>query len=278
MTFPQKAQFEPLRSLFAFRTKIPRHSRGLAQDFRRKVAIYFERSKYRVRTIETQEELERVLQFRYEVFHREFQNKMIPFGIDWEALDAKADHLVIEDLQTDQIVGTYRLISTSFGNTLYSNTEFDLDEFLKTPGVKLELSRACIHRNYRNGSVITLLWRGVCEYIAALKADEVIGCSSVNTMDGREVARMISSLAKQRSQLESFTILPRESYLRRNGLHLVNQSKVEAIPSLLQVYLKAGAKVSLHPAWDYDFHCVDFFTVLKVEHMKSNFKSKYRIE
>ena len=277
MPLPEKASFDPWRSLFSFRTKIPRHSRGLAQDFRQKNRICFTRSKYRVRTIETQEELERVLQFRYEVFHREFQNKMIPFGIDWEALDPIADHLVIEDLEAGQIAGTYRLIATSFSNTLYSNVEFDLDEFLQTPGVKLELSRACIHRNYRNGSVISLLWRGVCEYITAIKADEVIGCSSVNTMDGREVARIVTSLAKQQAQLESFTILPRELYLRRNRLHLVNQSKIEAIPSLLQVYLKAGAKVSLHPAWDYDFHCVDFFTVLKVEKMKSNFKSKYRI-
>jgi len=267
-----------LRSFFNYRRKVPIPSRLLTQEFKQKVPVFFERSKYRVRTLRTQADLESVLQFRYEIFHREFQNKINPFGTDWEDLDPIADHLVIEEKTTGQIVGAYRLIASPFSSVFYSNTEFDLDDFLDEPGLKLELSRACIHKNYRNGSVLSLLWRGVCEYIASIQADYVIGCSSVNTMDGREIARITASLAKQRSQLEGFTILPREKYFRRNGLHVVNQSQIETIPSLLQVYLKAGAKVSLHPAWDYDFHCVDFFTLLKVGDMKSQFKSRYQLE
>lgn len=277
MNHLQRAPIDPLRFVLGFRTKIPTPHQTFAEEFRQKVPIYFERSQYVVRTIRTRAELESVLQFRYGIFHREFQNKIIPYGIDWESLDPIADHLIIEDKESQQIVGTYRLISTSFSNALYSNSEFDLDEFLLVPGIKLELSRACIHRKFRNGSVLSLLWRGVCEYISAIQAQYVIGCSSVNTMDGKEVARMITSLAKQQAQLEGMTILPREAYLRRNKLHLANQSKIETLPPLLQVYLKAGAKVSLHPAWDYDFHCVDFFTVLKASEMKSSFKNKYRI-
>ena len=277
MNLLQRTPIDPLRFVLGFRTKIPTPHQTFAEEFRQKVPIYFERSQYVVRTIQTRAELESVLQFRYGIFHREFQNKIIPFGIDWESLDPIADHLVIEDKESQQIVGTYRMIATSFSNALYSNSEFDLDEFLLVPGVKLELSRACIHRKFRNGSVLSLLWRGVCEYISAIQAQYVIGCSSVNTMDGKEVARMITSLAKQQAQLEGMTILPRETYLRRNKLHLANQSKIETLPPLLQVYLKAGAKVSLHPAWDYDFHCVDFFTVLKVADMKTSFKNKYRI-
>lgn len=265
------------RSLFNTSGKALVSSRSTAQDFKQKVPVFFERSKYQVRTLRTQTELEAALQFRYEIFHREFQSKIIPFGTDWEKLDLVADHLVIEDKTTGRIVGAYRLISSPFSSVFYSNTEFDLDDFLDEPGLKLELSRACIHKNYRNGSVLSLLWRGVCEYIAAIRADYVLGCSSVNTMDGREIARITASLAKQRSQLEGFTILPREKYFRRNGLHIVNQVKVETIPSLLQVYLKAGAKVSLHPAWDYNFHCVDFFTLLRVADMKSQFKSRYQL-
>jgi len=277
MTFLQRASRDPLRFVLNYRTKIPGTHQTFAQEFHQKVPIYFERSRYIIRTIQTRAELESVLQFRYDIFHREFQKKIFPFGIDWENLDPIADHLIIEDKHSKKIVGTYRLISTSFSRALYSNTEFDLDEFLLVPGIKLELSRACIHRNYRNGTVISLLWRGVCEYISAIKAQYVIGCSSVNTLDGKEVARMTVSISKKRATLEGITILPREAYLRRNKLHLVNQTKVETLPPLLQVYLKAGAKVSLHPAWDYQFNCVDFFTVLKVADMKSSFKNKYQI-
>jgi len=272
----EKQHFDPLRMVFAFRGKIPSKYRPFTRSFQQKVSIRFERSRYLVKTIKTEEELEAVLQFRYQIFHKEFQGKLVPVGIDWEPLDPLADHLVIIDQQLNKIVGTYRLISTSYSDSLYSFSEFHIDSFLQEPGTKLELSRACIHRDYRNGVVISLLWRGVCEYIDATQADYVFGCSSVNTMDGRAVAQVVSWLANQQATLDRYTILPREEYVRRNGLHLINQAKVEKLPSLLQAYLKAGAKVSLHPAWDYEFHCVDFFTVLKVEEMKSSFQSKYR--
>ena len=262
--------------LLNFRAQIPFQYRYTSREIRQKVPIYFERSKYIVKTIQTANELESVLQFRYNIFHREFQGKLLPFGIDWEPLDPTADHLVILDSATQQIVGTYRLISTSFSESLYSESEFDISDFLLQPGIKLELSRACIHRNYRNGIVLSLLWRGVCEYLRAVNAAFVFGCSSINTMDDKVVNRIISILAKKGAQLDYPTILPKENYLRKNRFHFLNQVKVEALPPLLEMYLKAGAKVSLHPAWDYDFHCADFFTVLKVGDMNTKFKNKYR--
>ncbi|NBT58185.1 GNAT family N-acetyltransferase, partial [bacterium] len=240
-----------------------------------KVRIHFERSKYLVKTIDSQRDLEAVLKFRYEIFHREFQGKLLPFGKDQDDFDPIADHLVIIDKTKQKIIGTYRLISTSFSPEPYSNSEFDLSEILSTPEIKLELSRACIHRDYRNGVVISLLWRGICQYISAVGADYVMGCSSVNTMDSEEISKIVKTLAQQRSGLNHFTVLPREEYFRKNGLHLINRKKVEAIPSLLQSYLHLGAKVSLHPAWDYQFHCVDFFTLLNVSEMPEAYQNKY---
>jgi len=243
--------------------------------FEQKVRIRFERSKYLVKTIESQSELDAVLKFRYEIFHREFQGKLYPFGTDQDSFDPMADHLIILDKTKQKIIGTYRLISTSFSADLYSNSEFDISEILATPEVKLELSRACIHRDYRNGVVISLLWRGICQYISAVGADYVMGCSSVNTMDSEEIARILNILAQQKSGLNQYTILPRAGYFRKNGFHLMNRKKVEALPSLLQSYLNFGAKVSLHPAWDYEFHCVDFFTLLNVSDMPAAYQTKY---
>ncbi len=243
--------------------------------FEQKIPVFFERSKYLVKTIETQSELDAVLKFRYEIFHREFQGKLLPFGKDQDALDPVADHLVIIDKIKRKIIGTYRLISTSFSQQLYSNLEFDVTDILASPGIKLELSRACIHRNYRNGVVISLLWRGICQYIAAVEADYVMGCSSINTMDSAEIAKIVNSLAQQKVGLSSHTVLPRDQYFRRNGFHMINRKKVEALPSLLQSYLNFGAKVSLHPAWDYGFHCVDFFTLLKVSDMPASYQNRF---
>lgn len=245
------------------------------EQFEQKVPICFERSKYLVKTIETQAEFDAVLKFRYEIFHREFQGKLLPFGKDQDSLDTIADHLVIIDKTKGQMIGTYRLISTSFSHQLYSNLEFDVTEILETPEIKLELSRACIHREYRNGIVISLLWRGICQYLAEVRADYVMGCSSVNTMDSREIAKIISFLAHQKVGLIDYMVLPREDYFRRNGFHIINRKKQVTLPSLLQSYLNFGAQVSLHPAWDYQFHCVDFFTLLKVSDMPDSYRSKF---
>ncbi|NBX76895.1 MAG: GNAT family N-acetyltransferase [Proteobacteria bacterium] len=246
-----------------------------AVAFEQKVRIRFERSKYLVKTIECQSELDAVLKFRYDIFHREFQGKLLPFGTDQDTFDSIADHLVIIDKTKQKIIGTYRLISTSFSSELYSNSEFDISELLATPEIKLELSRACIHRDYRNGIVISLLWRGICQYIAAIGADYVLGCSSINTMDSGEISKIVKILAQQKVGLNHFTVFPREEYFRKNGLHLKNRKKIEALPSLLQSYLNFGARVSLHPAWDYQFHCVDFFTILNVSEMPAAYQNKY---
>lgn len=259
-----------------FRIPVKRTHFYRPRVFEQKVPLFFERSKYLVKTIQTESELREVLRFRYDIFHREFQGKLLPFGMDWDSLDHSADHLVIIDKKIGKIVGTYRLISTSFSKDTYSNKEFDISELLSAPEIKLELSRACIHKNYRNGVVIGLLWRGICQYLTAVQADYLMGCSSVNTMDSQEIGKILKSLAHQRVGLDTFTVLPREEFFRKNGLHLINRKKVSALPALLQSYLNAGAKVSLHPAWDYDFHCVDFFTLLKVSDMPTQYLSKFK--
>jgi hypothetical protein len=95
-------------------------------------------------------------------------------------------------------------------------------------------------------------------------------------MDSQEIGKILKSLAEQRVGLDSFTILPREKFFRKNGPHWINRKKVDALPPLLQSYLNAGAKVSLHPAWDYQFHCVDFFTLLKVSDMAAQYRNRFK--
>lgn len=155
------------------------------REFRNKVPLRLERGDYLVKTIETPDELERVLQLRYSIFHREYKGKLFPVGVDWEDLDPVADHLVIVDKRSGKFVGTYRLIASPYSSRFYSQSEFQLTDFLELPGTKLELSRACVRREYRNGVVLQLLWRGLTEYFRKVGADYVFGCCSVQTMDPR---------------------------------------------------------------------------------------------
>lgn len=277
----QLRNMEPLKEiLFQYDSHL--HAGRVEKLFYRKVPVYFEKGSYVVKTIENRSELKEVMKLRYQVFHKEYRKKKFPFGLDVESLDPVADHLVIIDKVSNRIVGTYRLICSEFSNVFYSQSEFRIQGFFELPGVKLEMSRACIHRDFRKGVVMNLLWRGLVKYMNEVKAKYLFGCSSVKTMDPREV-----SLVVERFQTEGQVI---DSSIQAQPLPMYEMTRLavaseegaisktvdEMIPALLQSYLKAGAKVAPVPALDRDFKCVDFFTVLDVDSLTQLYERRYK--
>lgn len=223
------------------------------------------------------------MRLRYEVFHREFLNKKFPYGFDSDSFDLAADHLVIKDKAAGRIVGTYRLISSLYARSFYSETEFNLEKFLALPGNKLEMSRACIHRDYRKGVVMTLLWRGLVEYIQKVEAKYLFGCGSVKTMDPMQI-RTVSEYLKREghtSELLGATPLPNFQLDKlHDGTEIVGYeyeatAAKKLVPALLNSYLRAGAKVAPSPALDRDFRCIDFLTVLNMDELTRSYERKY---
>ncbi len=277
----QLRNMEPLKEiLFQYDSHL--HAGRVEKLFYRKVPVYFEKGSYVVKTIENRSELKEVMKLRYQVFHKEYRKKKFPFGLDVESLDPVADHLVIIDKVSNRIVGTYRLICSEFSNVFYSQSEFRIQGFFELHGVKLEMSRACIHRDFRKGVVMNLLWRGLVKYMNEVKAKYLFGCSSVKTMDPREV-----SLVVERFQTEGQVI---DSSIQAQPLPMYEMTRLavaseegaisktvdEMIPALLQSYLKAGAKVAPVPALDRDFKCVDFFTVLDMDSLTQLYERRYK--
>lgn len=248
---------------------------------RRKVALQIEAGGFIIKTVENQEELQRVLKLRYEVFFKEFRSAPQPEeGVDVDEFDSICDHLIILDPKEDRLVGTYRLICSDFSDKFYSQNEFTIGEFLKQPGVKLELGRACIDKSYRSGMVMALLWRGLAAYMRETKADYLFGCTSVKTMDPKVVSAIQSHLQGLGALTDDFGIGTTPDYTMSMPKDVdVGNSVVadEYIPSLLLAYLKAGAKVVRQPALDKEFECVDFFTVLCTDQMNKAHERRYQL-
>lgn len=250
--------------------------------FAPKIRMRIETEKFVIKTVETAEELRTVLGLRYEIFHREFRNSTLPFGLDVDRYDFICDHLIIQNKSNGQLIGTYRLISSTFSDVFYSQEEFHLDQLLKMPGIKLELGRACIDRGYRSGVVIALLWRGLAQYVREVKADYLFGCSSAKTMDPHEVSSIFQYLRDGGYVSGDFGVSPKPDYVmpelsERPGVQSNPDAAKEWIPSLLSSYLKAGAKVCGQPALDRDFQCTDFFTVLQTDKLTKMFERKYQV-
>jgi putative hemolysin len=225
------------------------------------------------------------LRLRYEVFCREYRNVSFPLGMEVDAFDAVADHLIILDRASSEVLGTYRLLSSCSSPFFYSETEFALGRFLATPGIKLELSRACIRRDSRDGMVIHLLWRGLARYAEAVSARFLFGCGSVKTTKVEDAVHVYRHLQRRSVLTEAHQIEPLPAY-RMPKFPEMQKSLPEGdedtgaalVPALLNAYLRAGAKVYGQPALDRAFGCIDFLTALEWDDLARPFGRKYSEE
>ncbi|MGE3263002.1 MAG: GNAT family N-acetyltransferase [Bacteriovoracia bacterium] len=266
------ALLKSFRPLFRRPGKIPLH------HFRQKVNLLQSTERFLLKTAANPFELRQALQLRHEVFYRELQSKENADRLDVDELDLVCDHLLIIDKVSGLVVGTYRLISSNFSDRFYSEGEFSIDEILRLPGSKLELGRACIHQNYRNGAIINLLWKGIAEYIQKTGAKYLFGCASVQTTDLLEASSLLSDLRERGLSSSEYGVRPTPEY--RSELFEVGSregTKME-LPPLIQSYILAGTKFYGEPALDRDFGCYDFFMMLKVDEMSKLFRRRYKMD
>ncbi len=258
--------------------------RNRIKNFHPKISLYIEKQNYIIKTAENTDELQKALRLRHDVFIEEILHKKKLLKTDIDRFDKKCDHLIIIDKQTNQIIGTYRLNSSLYTKKFYSATEFHMKHIQKLPGNKLELGRACVHKDYRNGITISLLWEGIMAYLLKSDTKYMFGCSSVKTMDRDKILGMIHYF-KEKGHMSDYTkISPRGKFkihgikksIKLNNYDNPEQDikAKEMVPSLLNSYLKAGAKICGIPALDRSFRCVDFLTLLDVEQLKRSYDRK----
>ncbi len=242
--------------------------------FRPKVEISASVGSFELKTVTTQEELVQALKLRYQIFHCEMIGKTKPRGIDVDEFDFICDHLIIKDKRSNKIVGTYRLNCSLFSRNFYSQNEFDISPILAMPGVKLELGRACIEKDFRRGAVISLLWKGITLYMAKTNSDILFGCASIKTQSPRQAALLFRHFENQQRYRPDYFCPPTAKYQMPNldlwlshldrDLTLEEISEAEAlVPSLCDAYLKFGAILGGEPAYDEEFKCIDFLTILE---------------
>jgi len=280
---PEKKQLRDLA------TKLKQLRQNRMKNFFAHIPIYIEKKNFIIKTADSPDELKEALRLRHDVFLEELLKRKKRSGLDKDKFDKRCDHLIIIEKQCGKIIGTYRLQSSLHTKKWYTATEFHMRHIKKLPGNKLELGRACVHPNYRNGITIALLWEGISAYIAASESSYLFGCSSIKTMDKNEMRLIYHYLKQNGHTSEEHGVRPRGKFkvpgFKRHLKHshtsvdnlTPNQMK-EKIPSLLASYLKVGAKVCGFPARDKSFKCIDFLTLMKVDDLAQAYKRRNRAE
>lgn len=249
----------------------------------RNVSFEFNAGKYIVKTAESAEEIDAVLRLRHEVYYKELLNTETDSGLDQDYFDTIADHVIVKTASDNTIIATYRIICSQFSKEFYSAGEFDISALVDLEGTKIEVGRACVKEEFRNSIVVILLWKGISEYVKNVDARYIFGCSSIKTTDILEIQTIYRYLSKNYLSPYSAYIQPHISFRAVNFHPSVEipESNLEGakdfIPPLLNAYLNIGCLVAGEPAFDAEFKCFDFLTVLDVNVLPEAVKKKYNL-
>ena len=249
-----------------------------------RIKVHIETESFLVETVSDPEAFKEIVRLRYNIFLREFAGRgdryaFFPYDIDLH--DFVCDHLVVKDKSSGSIVATYRLLFQAEGEkkNFYSEGEFDLKEFHNIRGNKLELGRACVHREYRTGAVISLLWKGLCQYASKSDTRYMFGCSSLSRRDFEALPFVIEQLKKRNAVLSDYHVRVRKPFQLSSYPQLklpqIVSSDFRSMPSLMNMYLLAGAKMSIELAYDGEMDCLDLFTVLDFTRLPASFERRF---
>jgi putative hemolysin len=236
---------------------------------------------YRLRLAQTREDREAACRLRFRVFNVELGEGLessYETGLDTDRFDSVCDHLVVEDKLSRRVVGTYRMQSgetAARGIGYYSGQEFNLAPYEPLRSGVLELGRAAIDREHRTPEVLTLLWRGIAQYAHDLGLRYLLGCSSLNSCDPAEGWQMYRQLEQYRVSPE-FETAPTVDYACPAETHIGERDAAEVkVPRLLKTYLAIGARIAAPPAWDREFHTIDFLTLLDLKLLSASARNRF---
>jgi putative hemolysin len=215
---------------------------------------------------------------RFQVFNLELNEGLAQSydtGLDVDPFDAVCDHLIVEHVESRQIVGTYRLQTGAVAAQnlgYYCAQEFDFAPYEPLRGQMVELGRACVDRLHRNVIVLGLLWKGIAEYALARGARYLIGCSSLTAQDPAVGASAYSELCRRHLVASPLRTRPTAAF--ECSLATLTEEPA-TIPKLLRAYLNIGAKICGPPALDRQFKTIDFLTLLDLETVSDQVRTRF---
>ena len=184
----------------------------------------------------------------------------------------------------NKIIGTYRLIrgdiAAHFGG-FYTSSEFDLSKILRSYKYNqiLELGRSCVHKDYRNGTIMNLLWKAIAKYIKLYDIKILLGCASFQGTNVMKYTKELSYLRKNFSLPDKLSvdsldpkIYPAYTEINSNINDLRTFVK---LPPLIKGYLRIGGKVSHDCFIDYKFNTIDLCVLVQTDNIDEKYKKKY---
>jgi putative hemolysin len=216
--------------------------------------------------------IEAAQRLRYQVFTTE-PGYSLPAdgdGRDADRFDEFCDHLLVREDTSGELVGCYRMLpppGAIAAGSLYTATEFDVSALDVLRPSLVEMGRAVVRDDHRNGAVVLLMWAGILAYLDRCGYDYVTGCVSVPTHGegepGSQIRGVRDFVLRRHAAAPEHTVRPyRPVVLDGVGLDDIAPPVRPTIPPLMRGYLRLGARVCGEPAHDPEFGVGDFPALL----------------
>ncbi len=217
--------------------------------------------------------IEAAQRLRHDVFTSEpgFALEGATDGKDADRFDEYCDHLLVREETSGELVGCYRMLpppGAIAAGGLYTATEFDVSGLDPLRPSLVEMGRAVVREDHRNGGVVLLMWAGILAYLDRCGYDYVAGCVSVPVDDsdaapGGQIRGVRDFVLRRHAAPAEYTVYPyRPVTIDGKGLDDIDPPARVAVPALMRGYLRLGAQVCGEPAHDPDFGVGDFPALL----------------
>jgi len=167
----------------------------------------------------------------------------------------------------EELVGGYLLMRFKNEHTVCTtSSEYDLTKLLVKHRYEiLELSRAVVHPDHRNGAVLRLLWSGIMAYAQTYNLRYLIGIVNFKGLDPTKYDQALGYLYHNYLMPDDIMVSALPGSHRMNVLKsekIARDEAISQIPSILKGYLLQGAEVGNGMFIDRVFQSVDVFVIL----------------
>ncbi len=218
-------------------------------------------------------QVEAAQRLRYDVFSSEpgFALAGQDDGLDADRFDEHCDHLLVREENSGELVGCYRMLTPTgaiAAGGLYTATEFDIRPLDSLRPSLVEMGRAVVHNDHRNGAVVLLMWAGILAYLDHCDYDYVTGCVSVPVVvagepPGTQIRGVRDFVGRRHAAPAEYRVRPyRPVVIDGRSLDEIAPPARPVVPPLMRGYLRLGAQICGEPAHDPDFGVGDFPALL----------------
>ena len=218
-------------------------------------------------------QIEAAQRLRYDVFSSEpgFALTGHGDGLDADRFDEHCDHLLVREENSGELVGCYRMLTPTgaiAAGGLYTATEFDIRPLDSLRPSLVEMGRAVVRNDHRNGAVVLLMWAGILAYLDHCDYDYVTGCVSVPVVvagepPGTQIRGVRDFVTRRHATPTEYRVRPyRPVVIDGHPLDAIAPPARPVIPPLMRGYLRLGAQTCGEPAHDPDFGVGDFPALL----------------